>query len=107
MFCQKISGRPAASVGEMMRQAARIDLNHRIIREGLRRMGYFVVDSSRLGRGFPDLVVIGRGQVALLEVKQPGEKLTPAEEYFFTRAGGCPVWVVHSLEESVERLEQK
>lgn len=55
----------------MTRQAARVDKNHREIRDELRRHGYKVLDSSRAGDDFPDLVIVSRsGRVAMLfEVK--------------------------------------
>lgn len=47
----------------------------------LRAAGRTVEILSDVGRGVPDLLVLSpRGQVYLLEVKRPGEKLTPTEE---------------------------
>ena len=61
-----------------MRRAAKKDENHNTIADHLRKLGWSVLDLSRLGGGCPDMVV-GRtdpGYCALVEVKRPGEKLT-------------------------------
>lgn len=76
-----------------MRRVARVDGNHAEIVRALRDVGCAVADTSRLGRGFPDLVV-GRGGVNyLLEVKdgrQPPSKrqLTPDEATWHERWTG-------------------
>jgi hypothetical protein len=54
----------------MTRYAARKDTNHNEIAQALKAAGYTVVDASRLGDGFPDLVVIApNGRVGLFENK--------------------------------------
>jgi Holliday junction resolvase len=60
-----------------MRRAARKDANHNLIADHLRKLGWSVLDLSRLGGGCPDMVVGRSGYCALVECKQPGEKLTP------------------------------
>lgn len=67
-----------------MRRAARTDGNHAAIVEALRASGWYVHDTSRLGHGFPDLVVARNGQLRLVEIKdgaKPPSKrtLTPEE----------------------------
>jgi Holliday junction resolvase len=52
----------------------RVDKNHPIIREGLVSAGYFVVDTSGVGKDFPDLLAVSKADVTvLLEVKTEGE----------------------------------
>lgn len=85
----------------MRRVAAKVDLNHAEIRDGLRQLGFSVADTARLGQGFPDLVVAGRkwtlgsaneDKVAtlLVEVKRDNKAgLTPDEKEFFATWQGA------------------
>lgn len=92
-----------------MRRAARTDRNHAPIRDGLRRVpGFVVVDTSRLGDGFPDLLVGHRKQWIPLEVKDPAQppsrrRLTPAEAEFRRgcELGSLPCFVVETLDQAV------
>lgn len=54
-----------------MRTAARADDNQTEIVAALRAAGCSVDDTSRLGKGFPDLVVGCCGATILMEVKNP------------------------------------
>jgi len=83
------------------RWARRVDRNHGAIRDGLRRLGYRVFDCSRLGGGFPDLLVWDKRKLVLLEVKMPGEQLTQDEEVFHSL---FPVAIVHTVDEALEAL---
>lgn len=89
-----------------MRRACRTDNNHAEIRDGLRAARYWVVDTHDLGAGYPDLTVILPGAIALLEIKQVGERLTGDEQVFHAHAEaiGSPVFVVRSVEEALVRL---
>jgi len=86
-----------------MRRAARTDRNHAEIRDGLRRMGIKVIDTSRLGDGFVDIVVCHGGRVYLMEIKMPGCKLTPDEGAFHTVYDGY-VSIVYSVEDALIEL---
>ena len=57
----------------MPRAKSRTDPNHVPIREGLRELGYLVIDTHKFGSGFPDMISVSRtGRVALwFEVKAP------------------------------------
>ena len=79
-----------------MRRAARTDRNHAGIVEAFRSLGWGVWDTSQLGGGGPDLVVWRSGVVKMVEVKDAGGTLTPAQRKFHTTA---PVTVVRSLED--------
>lgn len=85
----------------MTRYARRVDRNHAAVRDGLRRLGYRVFDCSRLGGGFPDLLVLACGRLVLLEVKMPGEGLTRDEEVFHSL---FPVSIVRNVDEALEAL---
>lgn len=53
-----------------MARAAKTDQSQREVVSVLRQLGYKVVVTSRMGEGFPDLVVIlNDGKVLLVEVK--------------------------------------
>lgn len=91
----------------LMPYAKRVDANHGQIRDALRRLGYFVADMSRSGRGFPDLLIAKAGRMRLVEVKDgsrvPSERLLNPEQaklHAALLAAGCPVVVVTSLEEA-------
>ena len=84
------------------RIAARVDKNHAEIVRGLRQAGLIVHDTSRLGGGFPDLVVLREGHAILLEVKTAKGKLTKDEKEFFDTWQGGPVYIVRSVEEALQ-----
>ena len=53
----------------MPRYCARVDANHGTVREVLRKSGWLVIDCSRVGGGFPDLVALKGSRVEFCEVK--------------------------------------
>lgn len=68
-------------------RARRVDANHAEIAKAFRRCGWSVADTSRLGSGFPDLVVARAGRTVLVEVKDGAKppskrKLTEDEQSF-------------------------
>lgn len=71
-----------------MRRAAKKDRNHNAICDHLTALGYRCLDLSRVGDGCPDVLVIGVERRSglrrawLIEIKMPGEALTPAEQSF-------------------------
>ena len=77
----------------------RADHNQAEIVKALRKVGVSVHVTSSVGDGFPDLVCSLRKGVKLLEVKRPGESLTP-DQHFFCRF--FPVHVVHTVDEALE-----
>ncbi len=89
-----------------MRRAARIDDNHKDIRDALRKMGATVYDMSGVGRGFPDLLVTGKGRDRWVEVKDgdkcPSEQaLTPAQADLHAKWNGAPIWILTSVDQAV------
>lgn len=84
-----------------MRRAAKVDRNQAEIVKALRQAGYSVHDTSRLGGGFPDLVVGLHSVNVLLEVKDgdavPSKrKLTKDESEFFDTWKGA-VFIVEDV----------
>jgi len=67
----------------MSRRAAKKDSNHNAIAAHLRSIGFSVLDTSAIGRGFPDCLVGRAGFACLVEIKNPagkGIKLTADEQ---------------------------
>lgn len=86
-----------------MRRAARVDRPHAEFVRLFRSLGAVVFDTSRVGGGFSDLVVIWRGEVMLVEVKDGAKapskrKLTKAQVDFHSEvaAAGSQVYVVET-----------
>lgn len=103
------SGAPRESEGRL-RYARQVDDNHGQVLRCLRGFGFVVIDTSRAGMGFPDLVAARAGRLALVEVKNPdlppsARRLSPAEADVHTQLAraGVPVHVVETLAD-VERL---
>ena len=70
----------------------KVDLNQKEIVQQLRALGYSVRHTHTIGKGFPD-IAIGKNQfTALVEIKRPGETLTPDEKEFFQIWKGA-AWV--------------
>ena len=83
-------------------RARRTDSNHAEIMAAFRKCGYAVHDTSRLGGGFPDLVV-HRETILLVEVKDgrkppSARKLTDNELEFSYR---FPVQIVASVDDVI------
>ena len=93
----------------MAAYARRKDNNQSAMESELRQLGFHVADTSRLGGGFPDMVVSGwsrrKGCVMalLVEVKMPEGKLTDDEWKFveeFPQDG--PYIIAYSTEDVLE-----
>lgn len=84
-----------------MRRAARVDTNHAEVVSALRACGAAVLSLASMGRGVADLLVLHRGHLMLVEVKDGSRppsrrKLTPDQEQFrYT----WPVTIVRSAAE--------
>jgi hypothetical protein len=92
----------------MTHYAAKPDGNQAAIVDALRRLGFHVALTHRLGGGFPDLIVTGErlpaGDVAalLVEVKDRAgrDRLTPPEiEFHADYPAGGPLIVAHDVED--------
>ena len=93
--------------GDDMSYNKRVDANHAEIRDGLRDLGFDVFDSSMFGKGFPDLIVRGKGRVILLEIKDGNAKLTDAESKFHDMFSGLGVYIVRTLYEAIEFMNRE
>lgn len=81
----------------------RRDKNQAPIVEALRKAGAVVweIRSTGARRGLPDLMCGYAGRTWLLEVKQPGGKLSPEQERFAGTWRGGPVATVTTPEEAL------
>lgn len=85
------------------RRAARRDENEHAIVDALRGVGASVYQVSQVG--FPDTVVIWRGDVFLLEVKARKGKLTDGQETFFSRHSDVStIRVVRTVDEALAAI---
>lgn len=91
-----------------MRLRARVDTNHAEIVKALRKCGCSVYDLSRVGKGFPDLLVSfrngNRRDLALLEVKAHRGRQTAAQLKF--EADGWMVYIVRTVDEALKVIGQ-
>lgn len=79
-----------------MTRARRTDANHALIRTTLRQLGWIVMDTSRLGEGFADLVAYRAGVTHLIEVKSKRGTLTEDQQ---TLHAGVPVVILRTVED--------
>lgn len=86
-----------------MSYARRTDSNHQAIGNALRRLGFSVLDLSRVGGGCPDYLVHLGQFWALVEVKTEKGKLR-REQLEFQQT--WPVTVVRTLEDVVRLRER-
>ena len=87
--------------GSITRWASKTDTAHAEIRDGLRDIGYRVWDCHKYGSGFPDLLVLARGEFFLFEIKSKYGKLKPKERDFFDLFQGSKTYIVKSLEDAI------
>lgn len=86
-----------------MRVAARTDSNKREIVKALEERGAFVYDLKQP----VDLLVGYKARTILLELKRPKVgTLTPAQKKFFDTWPGGELWIVRSVKEAMEVLDQ-
>lgn len=90
----------------MIHRRRKVDANQKTIVAALRAIGACVIDLSGSGGGVMDLLVIYRGRIFLIEVKNMkgrGKVLTPAqiELHALIRAAGGEVHVVCSVEDAI------
>jgi hypothetical protein len=91
-----------------MRRAARVDANHAGVVAVLRACGWYVLDTSRVGQGFPDCIAAKHGVVRFIEIKDgakplSAQALTAAEATLhrhFAEAG-VPVTLVRSIDDAL------
>jgi hypothetical protein len=89
-----------------MTYARRKDGNQTEVVNALRKAGYPCYLTFRLGRGFPDTLVLSKADIAvLLEIKVPGEGLTPDEVKFHAGYTG-PIEIVESGVMAISKMSK-
>ena len=81
----------------------RSDTNQPEIVEALRDVGGLVLDLHEVGADCPDVLVLFREVLTLLEIKSPGGKLTPGQQVFhdlWRVAARGRVYIVRSVEDA-------
>lgn len=86
------------------RFAARRDSNEAAIIEALTRAGASVVPLS--AKGVPDLLIGYQSVTVLAEIKTAKGKLTPDQEQFLQDWRGNNVFVLRSVEDALDMLNQ-
>lgn len=94
-----------------MRRSAKVDDNQAEIVEALRAAGASVQSLAAIGKGCPDLLVGYNGMRLLFELKDGRKspsrrKLTPDQEEWIKAWRGGGVWLITSIPEALDALEQ-
>lgn len=84
-----------------MKQAARVDENHKIIVDALRKAGRSVLSLHQIGHGCPDILVGHHGVNYLLEIKVKGGELNEVQEQFHTSWKGQKA-VIFTIDEALK-----
>lgn len=94
-------------MGEALR-AKRKDANHNAIADYLQRLGWSFLDTSALGRGFPDGVAGCLGFAALVEIKDgakpPSKRKLTTDEVRVKALWRGPYVLATSPEDAAEQL---
>lgn len=82
----------------MPKYRARVDRNQGELIDALEQQGWLVVNMSRVGRGFPDTLLVKGGRIVLAEIKDGQKsasrrKLTDAQEDFHARMKAHGVYI--------------
>jgi hypothetical protein len=88
----------------MPRWASKVDRNHKAVVDTLRACGWRVKDTSRVGQGFPDLVIAKGGRTMLAEVKAPTGAILSLQHAFLIDWPG--EWIILRSVEDVLALNQ-
>lgn len=89
-----------------MAYARKVDVNHSLIVKTLRDLGCSVFDSSKVGNGFPDLVVGKNNKTVLVEVKANEKaKFTPAQELFMVNWRGSAVARIDTVDAAIRLVK--
>jgi Holliday junction resolvase len=89
-----------------MAYAKKVDANHSIIVKTLRQLGCSVFDTSKVGRGFPDLVVGKNNKTVLVEVKADEKaKWTVGQKLFMLNWNGSAVARIDSIDSAIRLVK--
>ena len=89
-----------------MTYAKRVDLNHQEVVKTLHLLGASVFDASRMGLGFPDLVVGYKQKTVLVEIKSSEQKkFTQAQLKFMENWNGSTVIRINDVEGAIRLIK--
>jgi len=81
------------------------DANQEAIIKVYRQCGWNVAITSKVGNGFPDLVVANHGDDTLVEVKIKKGKLRDSQIKFIRTWRGKPVAIIRSVEDALRHIQ--
>lgn len=84
----------------------RKDQNHNELSEILERHGVTMVDTSQLGKGFPDTLAFHRGELFLIEFKNPKTEygkagLNRRQLEWVAKIGSCSLYIVSTVNDAI------
>lgn len=89
-----------------MGYAKKVDENHSLIVKTLRQLGCSVFDASKVGRGFPDLVVGKNNKTVLVEVKVDEKaKWTVTQKLFMLNWKGSAIVRIDSVDGAIRLVK--
>ena len=93
-----------------MRRAAKIDANQPDIVQALRDYGCQVWSTAAMGGGFPDLLVLHKGVLLLMEIKDGAKPpsargLTPDQQKWHAAWRGGPLSIVTDIEGAIRAVK--
>jgi hypothetical protein len=80
------------------------DANHNEVVRTLKKCGIATMDTSGLGCGFPDLIVTVKGQIHLVDIKNPNTSygrrgLNDLQKEFADNWQGPPIYLIYSMDD--------
>ena len=89
-----------------MSYARKVDLNHTDVVKTLRSLGATVFDASKVGKGFPDLVVGYKNKTILVEIKSSeNKKFTTAQLKFMSEWKGSSVVRINDIDGAIRLIK--
>lgn len=89
-----------------MTYAKRVDSNQKEIVKAFKDLGCSVFDTSRVGQGFPDLLVGRNKKTVLVEIKSSEKAVfTTAQELFMTNWRGSTVVRINDIEGAIRLVK--
>ena len=89
-----------------MSYARKVDLNHTDVVKTLRSLGASVFDASKVGKGFPDIVVGYKNNTILVEIKSgENKKFTPTQLKFMSEWKGSSIIRINDIDGAIRLIK--
>ena len=89
-----------------MSYAKKVDLNHADVVKTLRSLGASVFDASKVGKGFPDIVVGYKNNTILVEIKSgENKKFTPTQLKFMSEWKGSSIIRINDIDGAIRLIK--